>query len=351
MIYDLSRRRDSESFALTAENPNGEKGRGGSLTEGTGKYCARELGIGWKISPSVLVKEYETITIADYRGEGYIRHIWITDTGHVDRNLILRIYWDGSDVPSVETPLGDFFCAARHNDYRHLDSIPVSVNPRKALNCYWDMPFRKGFRVTLENLSDESFTVYYQFDCEKCAVPEDSLYFHAQFRRVNPLPEGSVYTILDGVKGRGHYVGTYLYWSPKSNGWWGEGEVKFFIDGDSEFPTVCGTGTEDYFCGSHDFDYDGKYVEYSSAYCGMYKIDKQDETYLSQKRFNMYRWHLNDPVYFSRDLKVTVQALGWRSEGRYHLLTDDISSVAFWYQDTISDSFPSFPSKDEIEIL
>ncbi len=137
------------------------------------------------------------------------------------------------------------------NEYAHLNSLAVCVNPGSAFNCYWPMPFRKRARMTLTNISEEAILVYYQIDYALCAVEEDEAYFHAQFRRVNPLPYKEVYTILDGVKGRGKYVGTYMARGVNNRGWWGEGEIKFYMDGDTEYPTICGTGTEDYFCGSY----------------------------------------------------------------------------------------------------
>ena len=169
------------------------------------------------------------------------------------RYLILRFYWDGETTPSVEVPAGDFF-ASGWGGYAQISSLAVCVNPGSAFNSYWEMPFRKGFRVTAENLGDDEMTLYYQIDYALTEVPKDAAYFHAQFRRVNPLPEKEVYTILDGVRGMGHYVGTYLAWGVHSNGWWGEGEIKFYLDGDREFPTIAGTGTEDYFGGSYNFE-------------------------------------------------------------------------------------------------
>jgi hypothetical protein len=212
------------------------------------------------------------------------------------------------------------------------------------------MPYFKSFRMELENTSTKECRVYYQVDCEEKEIPQESLYFHAQFRRVNPLPYMQPYTILDGIKGCGKYIGTYMHWGVKSNGWWGEGEIKFYIDGDREFPTVCGTGTEDYFCGSYNFDVDGKYVEFTTPYAGMFKVGRTDETYCSQRYFDLYRWHVQDPIYFNEELRVTIQALGWRSGSRYLPLQDDISSVAYWYSDTLDDVYPEFPSRDELEI-
>ena len=184
--------------------------------------------------------------------------------------------------------------------------------------------------------------IYYQIDYSLMNVPEDTMYFHAQFRRTNPLPYKTPYTILDGVKGKGHYVGTYLAWGVHNNGWWGEGEIKFYMDGDQEYPTICGTGTEDYFCGSYDFENPvthDSYVPFSGPYTGLQVIEP-DRLYRSQMRFGMYRWHLTDPICFEKELKVTIQALGWREGGRYLPLQDDIASVAFWYQQLPYELYP-----------
>ena len=213
------------------------------------------------------------------------------------------------------------------------------------------MPFRKNSRWTLENICTDQITVYYQIDYVLTEVPEDSLYFHAQFRRVNPLPYKEVYTILDNVQGNGHYVGTFMYWGVNNNGWWGEGEIKFYLDGDKEFPTICGTGTEDYFCGSWNFDVNRQYTTFCTPYTGLAKISNTDETYHSNRRFSMYRWHITDPVCFKNDIRVTIQALGWRTGSRYLPLQDDISSVAFWYQDSICKNFPTLPDADGLEII
>lgn len=351
MLHNITTKKNIRSFSLTAENPTGEKGKGGMATEGTMAYQARELGQGWKINPYINIEGGKKANIACVSGQGAIRHIWITDSASEGRQMILRIYFDGHTNPAVEAPLSDFFASARYSDHRNLTSLAICVNPKKAMNCYFEMPYRTGFRIEIENLSADTRFVFYQIDCEEKEIPEDSLYFHAQFRRTNPLPYKQPYTILDGITGCGQYVGTYLYWGPKNNGWWGEGEVKFYIDGDTDFPSVCGTGTEDYFCGAYNFDVGGKYSEFSTPYSGMHKVDTTDGAYRSQRYFNMYRWHINDPVYFKKDIRVTVQALGWRSEGRLCPTTDDISSVAYWYSDNLDDVYPKFPTKDELEII
>ena len=350
-LQNLSRLSSSISRSISAENFTGEKGQGGMATKGTGENCARELGQGWKISPSIIILSGETVTLANIQGPAVIKHIWIVDNSNENRSLIFRIYWDNSESPSVETPLADFFASAEYQEYKQLTSLPVCVNPRRAFNCYWEMPFYKNCKITLENITNHDIVVYYQVDYILTELPADCAYFHAQFRRINPLPYKSVYAILDNVYGRGHYVGTYLFWGVNNNGWWGEGEIKFYLDGDTVFPTICGTGTEDYFCGSYDFEVNGKYIEYCTPYAGLSKVSRPDGAYNSQQRFSMYRWHICDPIYFQKDIKVTIQALGWRSGGRYLPLQDDISSVAFWYQDSVYTNFPSFPDHDYLEII
>jgi hypothetical protein len=350
-MLELSKMSHFESRSVCPENFTGEKGKAAMATEGTGADRAADLGQGWKISPSVVVQPGEVFTMADITGPGIIRHIWITDNCPKNRTLILRMYWDGSDTPSVEVPLGDFFACAEYQNYAQVTSLPVCVNPKRAFNCYWDMPFYQNARITIENIYHEKITVYYQIDYHAGEIPEKRGYFHAQFRRENPLKEKGIYTILDNVQGNGQYVGTYLFWGVNNNGWWGEGEIKFYLDGDTEFPTICGTGTEDYFCGSWNFDIGGKYQEFCTPYSGVPKIIRPDGLYSANQRFSMYRWHITDPIYFKEDLKVTIQALGWRSPHRYLQLRDDISSVAFWYQDSICKNFPQLPTFEDLEII
>ena len=350
---NLSKLSRAKTRSISPENFTGEKGKAGMATEGTGKNAARELGQGWKVSPSVRIEPKTTFTIAEIQGPGAIQHIWMTPAG-VWRYSILRFYWDGETEPSVEVPVGDFF-ACGWNRYAQLSSLPVCVNPGSAFNCYWEMAFRKSCRITMENIDENAMTLYYQIDYTLTDIPKEAAYFHAQFRRVNPMQYKSVYTILDGIKGWGHYVGTYLAWGVNNNGWWGEGEIKFYMDGDTAFPTICGTGTEDYFCGSYDFDAmapDGtiQYHEFTTPYSGLPQVIRGDGHYQVQQRFGLYRWHIMDPIRFEKDLRVTIQALGWRSGGRYLPLQDDISSVGFWYQAEPHAPFPKLPGKDYLEI-
>ena len=251
---------DAKTRSISPENFTGEKGKGGMATEGTGKNAARELGQGWKVSPSVRIKKGQTFVMGEIEGSGVIQHIWMTPTGYW-RHCIFRIYWDGEEEPSVEVPVGDFF-AVGWGSFAHVNSQAVCVNPGSGFNCYWSMPFRKSCKITFENMGERDMTLYYQIDYALTDVPKDAGYLHAQFRRVNPLPDKTDYTIVDGIQGKGHYVGTYMCWGSNSPGWWGEGEIKFFMDGDQKFPTICGTGTEDYFCGSYGFvnPYTKKYM-------------------------------------------------------------------------------------------
>jgi hypothetical protein len=349
----LSQLSHAQTRSISPENFTGEKGKGGMAAQGTGSNASRELGQGWKVSPSVRIESKQTFILADIRGPGAIQHIWMTPTG-TWRYSIIRIYWDGEKEPSVEVPAGDFF-ACGWGRYAQLTSLSICVNPGSAFNCYWEMPFRKSCMITFENIDDNPMTLFYQIDYTLTDTPKDAGYFHAQFRRVNPVPYKSVYTILDNVKGWGQYVGTYLAWGVHNNGWWGEGEIKFFIDGDIQFPTICGTGTEDYFCGSYDFDAkapDGtvQYHEFTTPYSGLAQVIRGDGHYDVQQRFGLYRWHIMDPIRFEKDIKVTIQALGWRSGGRYLPLQDDISSTAFWYQAEPHAAFPKLPEKDYLEI-
>lgn len=355
-LGNLSLISNAESRSISPENFQGEKGKGGMATEGTGAVPARELGQGWKVSPSINIAPHDTITMAEIDGPGAIQHIWLTVHPTWWRRLVIRMYWDDEETPSVETPLGDFF-ASGWCERCNISSIPVAVNPAGGFNCYWQMPFRKKARITIENLTpDECKGFYYSVDYTLTDVPEHAAYFHAQWRRSNPLAYKEVHTLLDGVEGQGQYVGTYIAWGVNSRGWWGEGEIKFYMDGDEEFPTIAGTGTEDYFGGAWNFEHpQGQYGSYSTPYLGLPQIIIPDGLYRSQQRFGMYRWHVQDPIRFKSDLKVTIQALGWRSmyeeKMRYLPLQDDIASTSFWYQSEPHAAFPELGDANHLEVI
>ena len=355
-LGNLSRISNAETRSISAENFDGAKGQGGAATEGTGAVPARELGQGWKVSPSINIPGGDTVTLAEIEGPGAIQHIWLTVHPTQWRRLVLRMYWDGEDTPSVETPVGDFF-ANGWCERCNIASLPVAVNPAGGFNSYWEMPFRKSARITIENITpDQVNGFYYQVTYTLTDVPEDRAYFHAQWRRSNPLPYMENHTLLDGVQGQGQYVGTYIAWGVNSTGWWGEGEIKFYMDGDTDWPTICGTGTEDYFGGAWNFEHPrGEYGVFSTPFLGLPQVIKPDGLYRSQQRFGMYRWHIQDPIRFKQDLKVTIQALGWRSaleeQRRYLPLQDDIASTSFWYQQEPHAPFPELGDRNHLEVI
>ena len=240
----------------------------------------------------------------------------------------------------------------------NVTSLPVCVNPAGGFNCYWEMPFRKHARITVENLSpDDVRGFYYQVTYTLTEVPADRAYFHAQWRRSNPLPYMQDHTLLDGVQGQGQYVGTYIAWGVNNNGWWGEGEIKFFMDGDTDWPTICGTGTEDYFCGAWDFEQpEGPVLRLLHA---LHRPAAGDHGRRPVSRCSSASgctagtsWTRSAS---QQDLRVTIQALGWRSQlegkSRYLPLQDDIASTAFWYQTEPHAPFPALPDMNGLEVI
>jgi len=349
-LSNIYLKREAESRSLSAENFRGEKGKGGMATEkdtlspGSAR-CARELGQGWKVSPCAVIAAGATLTIMDNEGPGVIRHIWITLDSKFYRDIVVRFYWDGEEQPSVECPVGDLMCCS-WNARQNILSLPINVNPSGGMNCYFPMPFRQHARITVTNDSPNELPhFFYTINYTLEPVVVDALYFHAQWRRSNPLTYGTDYVMIDGVRGQGQYVGTFMSWQQNNAGWWGEGEIKMFIDGDDRFPTICGTGTEDYFGGAWGFG--GQ--SYSSPYMGYQTVS--GEPGRPGARHTLYRFHVTDPVFFKSDLKVTMQAIGWRSEGRYLPLQDDIASVVYWYQTEPHAPFPKLPDRNAREII
>ncbi len=354
---NLSRMSNAKTRSLSAENPTGEPGKGAMAETGMGANAARELGRGRKIAPAIQAQPGETVTIADIKGEGMIQSIWFA--GSSERSLIFRVYWDGCEKPSIEAPLPSFFAFGYNNNvdsatgrFPFLNSALIMVAPNRGFNCYFEMPFRKGFRMTLENTGCKKTTSYYQINYCLTQVPDDCGYFCAQYRQAKPLTAGADYLVADGIKGKGQYIGTSMAVGLNGEGnWWGEGEIKFFMDGDTEFPTICGTGTEDYFCGAYNWDLNGAYQTYSGLYAGMFQVVKPDGLYSCQQRFSLYRWHVVDPIRFEKDLRITLQDLGWRSDGRYLERRDDFMSVAYYYLDRPEQNLPAYPTPNEIEAI
>jgi hypothetical protein len=241
--------------------------------------------------------------------------------------------------------------------------VPIVVAPLRGGNSYWQMPFRRRARITVSNeLPFDADVLAYKILFRRHPVPEDARSFHAQWRRSLTRRDHPEHTILDRVTGTGYYAGTYLAWTAFSEGWWGEGEVKFFLDGDDEFPTIADNGTEDYFGGAWGFaapdretwgagknmSWSDREQPFSAPFLGLPLADVRTGT--SARRYSLYRWHVHDPIGFQQDLRVTVQALGvgWSAlNGIWEPLTDDIASLAVWYQQEPHAAFPELPCLQE----
>jgi Protein of unknown function (DUF2961) len=343
------------SRSINAENPTGEAGKAART--------ASALGPGRKGTAYLPLPSGETLTLADITGPGVIRHIWITVADRTDagpfvlRDLVLRAYWDGEENPSVEVPLGDFFCNG-FGTRALVNSIPIVVAPTGGMNSYFPMPFRSGARITLESQHVGDLPhIFFQIDFTTGdVISDDTPYFHAQWRRSNGTTGfGEDHVILDGVQGRGTYVGTYVALTSLHRYWWGEGEVKFFVDGDTEHPTLCSTGLEDYAGGAWAFQDElrshpePEVLTFSAPYFGYPYSSARDTTKASPFSTEMppshglYRWHLPDPIYFTEDLRVTLQQIGAWDFGLFER-QDDISTTAYWYQVAPHTAFPALPS-------
>ncbi|MBQ4193743.1 MAG: DUF2961 domain-containing protein [Clostridia bacterium] len=322
-LYAIENR---ESFAFSAENPTGTR-NGGTR----GGDCE-------KLNPCVGIKPGETRTLVDTDGPGMITHIWFT--GYVGHSFILRIYWDGADFPSVEAPISAFFGSAYDENfetteghYSILNSALILVAPGRGLNSYFEMPFHSHCRITLENRGGREETLFYMISGWRGEIPENAGYFHAVYRQEHPVARGRSYVVLDGVEGRGTFVGMTLAAGMNGNNTcWVEGEAKMYLDGE-RYPSLNYTGTEDYFCGSYAFGNDillNRYEPFSGLYAGMYVIYGNDRAaqYNGQQRFLLYRWHVKDPVYFAKSFRMVIDNLGWTGP-RY----DDYTTVAYWYLD------------------
>ena len=331
---DITHVKEEESRSITPENPEGAVGAGGRAVH-------EKLGPSRKGRPSISLPAGETTTLAEIDGAGEIRHIWMTvPDPDAYRNLILRMYWDDEDEPSIEVPLGDFFCCG-HGRQCTVTSMPIVVAPRGGLNCYFPMPFADEATMTIESEHAEDVQLWYQIDYARIPELSDEVaYFHAQWRRENPTTRGEDVTIVE-AEGVGHYVGTYLAWAALERGWWGEGEVKFYLDGDEEYPTICGTGAEDYPGGAFGFENE---TTYSTPFMGYPYHESGDKR--AVPRHGLYRWHIPDPIRFMEDLRATVQVIGQDETGFFER-SDDVSSVAYWYQHEPHASFPPLPEKTE----
>ena len=287
----------------------------------------------------------ETLTLCDLEGPGRVAHIWFTIADNepsYGKLLVLRMYWDSESNPSVECPINDFFCQGHGLDVQ-VDCLPIRVTSNgRARNCYWPMPFGRSAKITVTNEGKEPCrALYYYIDWQKLdSLPEDTAYFHAQYRQEFPCISGRDYLILD-AEGRGHFVGCNLSVRNREPGWWGEGDDRFYIDGE-DVPSLLGTGSEDYFCDAWGMrKLDGLYYGFPIA-----------EGFDTLQRSSCYRLHIQDPVPFTRSLKMVIEHKGARimPDGNwngYVERADDFSSVAYWYQLEPHKPFPPLPPAEE----
>ncbi len=331
---------DDRSFAFSAENPTGTRGggsRGGDCT---------------KLSPTVTIKSGETVTLADINGSGMIQNMWFT--GYVGHSFILRIYWENQEYPSVEAPLSAFFGCAydenfidRDGCYPVLNSAVMLVAPGRGYNCFFEMPFKKACRITMENRSGKDESLYYIITGCYSDMPENIAYFHASYRQEHPVQKGRSYTIIDGIKGKGQFLGVTLATGMNGNNTcWVEGEARMYID-DDKYPSIHYTGTEDYFTGSYGFGNDiymKQYQTFSGHYSGLFAILGDNmEFYNGQQRFLLYRFHVPDPIHFEESFRMTIDNMGWTGP-RY----DDYTSVAYWYQSLPSAKLKELPKDSDM---
>lgn len=329
-LFDLGV--EMESRSISFENPSGSEGVGGQTSS--------NLGIGRKGFPAKIIIPGEEVVLCDIEGPGTIRHIWMTgsfkDNPIALRQMVVRAFWEGQEHPSIECPLGDFM-GSSHAKANSYQSAAHSTGINSAFNFWLPMPFNDRARITITNEGQNDITVYYQIDYTiKDKHPEEFGRMHICFVRENPTSLKEDFEILPQRKGSGRFLGTVMgIRTIKDNNWWGEGEIKIYMDGDSEFPTICGTGSEDYVCLSYGmqqtpFQYHG---------CSW-----NQEGFIS-----MYRWHIPDPIYWKDSCRITIQQIGWSYENyvesgeALYERADDWSSATFWYEAIPSDPLPELP--------
>jgi hypothetical protein len=289
--------------AATFENPTGERGQGG-IAHG-----------GRKGAPSRRLTPGERVVLADIDGPGTIRHVWMTflpAPPQTMRAVVLEVFYDGTDKPSVSVPCLDFF-GLPHGRPVPYQSALASAQEGRGFNSYFPMPFEGHARVELVNAAESPTTLYYQIDYTlEPSASADSGYLHVSFRRTNPTVQGQDFVIADGIEGPGRFLGCNVGVRVIDSGdWYGEGEVKMYRDGDQELPTICGTGLEDYVGGAWGLG------AHASLYAGAPLVVGPSTTPLGRDNpstsvdfVGFYRWHLADPVMFARDLRVTIQQIG-----------------------------------------
>ncbi len=333
VLYDLGTNIESRSASF--ENPTGAKGSGGQ--------AASKLGIGRKGFPAKEIAVGETVVLCEVNAPGTIRHIWMTgsfkDNPLALRNMVVRAYWDKQEHPSIECPLGDFMGAANAR-FSAYQSAVHSTGVNAALNIWLPMPFKEAAKITLSNEGETAITVFYQVDYTIGDEHPDELgSLHVCFRRSNPTKLKDDFEMLPKRSGKGCFLGAVLGIRTLEGNWWGEGEIKIYMDGDTEFPTICGTGSEDYV----GLSYGMQQTPYLYHGCSF-----NQDGFIS-----MYRWHLPDPIYWKEDCRITIQQIGYdhsRIESTGTALyerQDDWSSATFWYEAVPSAPLPGFPDMVE----
>jgi hypothetical protein len=310
------------SRSISFENPTGEPGQGGK--------AASNLGVGRKGSPAITLKAGQEVQLCDIEGPGTIRHIWMTTSNDPLnlRSLVLRAWWDGQDHPSIECPIGDFMGFA-HGKVMPYFSAVHSLGRNAGMNIWLPMPFTKRAKFTLTNEGEKNVPLFYQIDYTiKDKHPNDVGRLHVLFRRENPTTIKKDFAILPHRKNKGRYVGAVIGIRNLTPGqWWGEGEIKVYMDGDTEFPTICGTGSEDY----DGLSYGVQQTPYLYNGCS-----------LDQNNFvSMYRWHLPDPISWQKECRITIQQIAWKNG--LAETQDDWSCATFWYEPVPSAPLPEMP--------
>lgn len=316
------------SRSISFENPTGAPGEGGK--------AASRLGPTRKGKPMIDFEQGGTVTLCDIEGPGTIRHIWMTTRNDPVnlRSLVIRAWWDDQDHPSIECPIGDFMGTA-HGKVVAYHSAVHSLGRNAGMNIWIPMPFTKRARITLTNDGPKTVPIYYQIDYTLGdRHPADVGRLHVLFQRENPTTEKEDFVLLPTRTGAGRFMGCVIGVRNLHQRWWGEGEIKFFMDGDTEFPTICGTGSEDYVGLSYGMQ------DTPFLYNGCNLNQKQN----GQDFVSMYRWHLPDPIYWQRECRVTIQQIAWQ-EGLVET-SDDWSCATFWYEPVPSAPLPELPDAD-----
>jgi hypothetical protein len=311
-----------DSRSISFENPSGAPGQGGK--------AASNLGPGRKGAPAREIKPGETVQMGDIKGPGTIRHIWITTSQEpaVQRACVIRAYWEGQSQPSIECPIGDLFGFA-HGKITSYQSAIHSCGPTGGRNLWIPMPFTKRARFTFSNESDKPVTLFYQLTYTLGDKhPKDVGRMHILFRRDNPTVQKKDFELLPHRTQKGRFVGSVIgIRNLHPDQWWGEGEIKVYRDGDQEWPTLVGTGSEDYVGLAWGIQ------QASFLYNGCS---------LNEKNFvSMYRWHLPDPITWQHEARITIQQIAWKDGLRE--TSDDWSCATFWYEPAPSASLPPLP--------